>query len=172
MAWSQEAVVSAELSQCLTQKGPVPSIHHPMSLIFPPFCSAAAPVTSLLCFLHQSDWMKLKDIQGSDHFSLCDVEMVATLSCKKINKKASYFVMQPTYSFKIINQTCAVCSAGLFFKVLTITHFLCHWQELAVSSVYAGKVASQKILFTFQWHVGNLGECISTPQCYSLHINQ
>ena len=39
----------AELSQCLTQKGPGPSIYHLMSLIFAAPCSAAAPASSRFC---------------------------------------------------------------------------------------------------------------------------
>lgn len=72
--------------QCSTQKsGPGPCFYHLMSLIFPPPCLAAAPAPSLLCSLHQSDWIKLKHAQGSAEFEL-----------QNKKQKASYYVAPPT----------------------------------------------------------------------------
>lgn len=63
----------AEHSQCLTQKGPCPSIYLLMSLIFHPLCLAAGSVSPLFCCLLLLDWMKLKHIQEFVNFKLCDV---------------------------------------------------------------------------------------------------
>lgn len=48
---------------------------------------AAAPASSLLCFVHQSDWMKRQHIHGSVNLELCDVDKAATLSCQIKSKR-------------------------------------------------------------------------------------
>lgn len=104
-------------------------------------------------------------------------------------QKASYYCHATNrfrWQLKIMNQTCTVCSVCWWLPVsstkpvyfskhwqLEQTHGWCNWQELAVSSMCAGKVASQQTHITFQWCVGNLDEWSVFPlwffpECHGL----
>lgn len=107
--------------------------------------------------------MKLEHIQGSVNLELCDVDKAATLSYKIKSKRPAILSRNQQVSVTAENNESnlfavfvgdfqfALIVCALKNKLALLTkHIVDATDELAVSSMYDGKVASQQTLITFQ----------------------